>query len=319
MGDQSRWSLTMKRGSIESALRTLRRAECVRAKVACPSSYAWLVEGLWPSQRQLHIFAARKTGKSLVVLWVTRCLAVGVDPFSGEQRPPIVVTYLDHEMTEDDVLERCEAMGFRPEQLNNLRYYLLPSMPPLDTSEGGDRLMQLVDRDHSKVVVVDTLARAVRGEENSNDTSLNFFLHTGRRLKKAGVALARLDDEGHTPGHARGASSKADDADIVWRLHATDDGVAFVRNASRVSWVPERIALVKHDEPLSYSNVDDSWPAGTKAKADELDQLDAPIDVSRRQAVAILKAAEHDVGRIEVLAKAIKYRKTREITLGNHR
>src|SRR5262249_47643791 len=40
----------------------------------------WLVEGLWPAGRQLHIFAARKTGKSLVALWIAACLAIGIDP-----------------------------------------------------------------------------------------------------------------------------------------------------------------------------------------------------------------------------------------------
>src|SRR3954466_10668727 len=62
----------------------------------------WLVDELWPAMRQLHIFAARKTGKSLIALWIAANLATGRDPFTGEPREPVIVDYLDHEMTEDD-------------------------------------------------------------------------------------------------------------------------------------------------------------------------------------------------------------------------
>ena len=277
----------------------------------------WLVEDFWPTGRQLHIFAARKSKKSLVTLWVAGCLSIGIDPFSGQRREPVHVTYLDHEMTEDDVLERLEAMGFEPGDLGRLHYYLLPSMPPLDTMDGGGRLMLLVERDQSQAVIIDTLSRVVKGEENSNDTYQNFYAHTGRRLKQAGISMARLDHEGHEAGRSRGASAKAEDVDLVWGLRPTDDGVAFVRQASRISWVPERIELRQRDEPtLSFSAGLQSWPAGTKAKAAELDHIGAPLTISRRKATELLKAAQIPAGRPGVLQKAIRYRQTVGTTSG---
>ena len=85
----------------------------------------WFVDDIWPAGRQLHIFAARKTGKSLLMLWIAACLAVGRDPFNGRPIPPVIVVYLDYEMTEDDLLERLEEMGFTADDLTGrLVYYL---------------------------------------------------------------------------------------------------------------------------------------------------------------------------------------------------
>ena len=276
----------------------------------------WLVEDFWPVGRQLHIFAPRKAKKSLVTLWIAANLAKGFDPFTGRPCNPQTVVYLDHEMTEDDVLERLEAFGFLPDQLHGLSYYLLPSMPPLDTVEGGERLMQLVERDHATAVIIDTLSRVVKGDENSNDTYQAFFAHTGRRLKQAGISMARLDHEGHEAGRSRGASAKADDVDVVWRLQATDDGVALVRKASRISWVPERIDLTQREEPLSFSSGLQSWPAGTAAKAKQLDGAGVPLNATKRQAIELLKSAGVEVGREALLLKALRHRQIAAVGFG---
>ena len=98
---------------------------------------------------------------------------------------------------------------------------------------------------------------------------------------------------------------------MVWRLATTDDGVAFVRKASRVAWVPERVELKRTTDPLAYRSGLGSWPEGTKAKADELDTIGAPIDISKRRAEQMLKANSRAVGTHAVLLKAIAYRKAR--------
>lgn len=60
------------------------------------------------------------------------------------------------------------------------------------------------------MVVIDTISRAVGGEENDNDTWLNFYQYTGLRLKQAKVSVIRLDHTGKdlTEGE-RGGSAKA--------------------------------------------------------------------------------------------------------------
>lgn len=276
----------------------------------------WLVDDVWPVGRQLHVFAARKTGKSLVMLWIAANLAAGRDPFTARQREPIRVVYLDYEMTEDDLLERVEQMGFTPGDLTGLRYYLWPAIAPLDTPQGGRTLLDIVKRDVAQAVVLDTVARVVEGEENRNDTFRALYRNTGIHLKAEGVALARLDHEGHEGGRSRGASAKADDVDVVWQLRPTDGGLEFVKKAARMSWIPERVEIVRSDDPLGFRRTSGSWPAGTREKAEELDQITAPIELTKREARRLLIEAGRTPGRDLVLVKAIAYRKQTQRTGG---
>lgn len=277
------------------------------------SNTEWLVTNVWPVGRQCHLHAARKTGKSLVSLWMACQLAVGRDPFTGTAIHPIVVGYLDYEMTEDDLLERIEEMGFTPEQLDGKLYYFLhPAIPMLDTRDGGEALMATLTAYGVEALVIDTMSRVVAGEENSNDTYIKFYKNTGALLKAAGIAMFRLDHEGHETGRSRGASAKADDVDIVWQLKETDDGWLFVRKAARMSWIPEKVAIVKHTEPtLRFAATNEAWPHGTLEKARELDAADVPTDAPRRKAAEMLKAAGYVVGKTIVLNAAIRYRQNR--------
>jgi RecA-family ATPase len=271
----------------------------------------WLVPDFWPVGRQLHLHAPKKSGKSLVMFWIVANLARGRDPFTGRPTPPVTVGYCDYEMTPDDVLERAEAMGFVPDDLANLKYYLLPTLPPLDTPHGGDALIKLLHRDGVQAVVLDTLSRVVAGEENSNDTVQNFYRYTGVALKRHDIALARLDHEGHETGRSRGASTKTEDVDVVWQISPTDTGIDLVRKATRVPWIPDRINLHRTDDPLTFRRVGGSWPPGTIDKAAELDRIGVPDDASYRTARKALTDHGLKPGRNDLIRAALKFRRER--------
>ena len=114
------------------------------------------------------------------------------------------MTYVDYEMSEDDLLERLDDMGFTPDRPRAA--LLLPAADPATTRHrrGGTRAAALARTDHSVGVVIDTVGHAVEGEENAADTYHGFWQYTGRRLKRAGIGLARLDHEGHEAGRYRG-------------------------------------------------------------------------------------------------------------------
>jgi hypothetical protein len=144
-------------------------------------------------------------------------LATGSPVLYRPAGDPLTVVYLDMEMTEDDLYGRAGDMGYGPDvDLSRLHYILLPSLPPLDTPEGGAALMEYVLEVGAQVVIVDTLARSVAGPESDVDTLRAFFRHTGLPLKAAGVTWARADNMGKdaTKG-VRGTSAKNDDVDIV--------------------------------------------------------------------------------------------------------
>jgi hypothetical protein len=135
------------------------------------------------------------------------------------------------------------------------------------------------------------------------------------RLKKAGIAMARLDHEGHEGNRSRGASTKTDDVDVVWQLKKSDEGMTLVRKHARMSWIPDKIDLKMGQEPLLFARTTDGWPEGTKEKAAELDRLGLPTNISRRNAADAMTKAQLMPGNNVVLSKAIAYRKVHASSL----
>ena len=269
----------------------------------------WVYPDVLARGRGHALYAAHKLGKSLFMLYVAAQLATGPDP--------VVVTYFDYEMTEADVHDRLEDMGYGPgSDLSRLRYTLLPTMPPLDTAEGARALMRVLDDvqgqwpSHHIVTIIDTISRAVCGEENSADTFRDFYNYTGIELKRRGITWARLDHSGHEAGRQRGSSGKGDDVDLVWALTKTENGVCLRRDLSRMGWVPPTVTFAMVEDPLRYRRLTGDYPEHTGETANLLDRLGVPLDASTRTAAAALKALGEGRRRQVVIA-ALRFRKDR--------
>lgn len=272
----------------------------------------WSIPSVLPAGRQATIWAKRKTGKSLLVVDLVAAVASGRPVLGQEPAPPQSVIYLDMEMTEDDLEERViEGLEYKPEELTGLHYYLLPTLPPLDDYAGGKALMELVERHQAQLVVIDTISRAVAGEENSADTIRAFYRCTGILLKQAGVSVLRLDHGGKENDRGeRGSSAKGDDVDLSWELQARgSDEYVLKRSYSRISWVPEEIKLRRETEPLRHVMVQDGWPAGTKVCAEHLDDLELPDDVTVNAALAAMKEAELSPRTRSIVCAALRWRR----------
>jgi hypothetical protein len=271
----------------------------------------WAYPDVLARGRGHAIYAAHKTGKSLLALFMAAALATGPES--------LVVVYLDYEMSEADLRERLVDMGYgSASDLSRLRYALLPSMPPLDTAEGALVLTGLLDRvqadwpDHHLVVVIDTIGRAVSGEENSADTFRAFYQHTGMELKRRGCTWLRLDHAGKESSQGqRGSSAKGDDVDLVWKLTQTENGVQLQRELARMSWVPEQITFKINTSPLDFVRLASDWPAGTDEVAYWLDKYDVALGATCSAAMAVLR--EHDVPkRKQLVLAALRYRRERQ-------
>jgi hypothetical protein len=247
----------------------------------------WLVRDFWPARRAISVVARHKAGKSLLLFYVTACLARGLDPWTHQPREPVTVGYFDHEMTEDDVHERAIDFGLDPDGLDRFQYYLLPRIAPLDTAAGGRTVLGLVHRDGLQVVVFDTFSRVVVGEENLADTIAAYNRHTATPLKAAGIASARLDHVGHTnQDRARGTSSKGADVDVGWVLTRGDANSLTLdhHGVSRLRWVGRQLHLMLQDgPPARYVVAMTTAPDGTKACIGLLDRLGIPTDWGRNR------------------------------------
>ena len=276
----------------------------------------WLVEPVVPKGRQVALYSPPKEGKSLAALEWAAAKATGAGVLGSPAGEPVDVVYIDQEMTEDDLRERLDDLGYGPNtDLSHLHYYQLSNLPPLDTKHGGRTLVGIAQRDNACWVVVDTVASSVEGAEDSADTLRAFWSYTGLPLKQAGIALLRLDHMGKEPGRGqRGTSQKNADIDVVFRLSALDSEgfVVLKRTHTRISWVPPEVKMRRETDPyLRHVLAPTEWPAGTAEVAALLNELKVPLDAGRATAGAALKEAGKG-RRNAVISAALKYRRGRD-------
>jgi RecA-family ATPase len=271
-----------------------------------------IIEGLVFPGRWTAEVAPAKLGKSTLQLHIAHCLARGIDPFHGTPRPPIDVLYLDGEMGEGDILERLAALELAPADLPHLHY--TDMFPKGDTVQGGAAIVSTAINLCIKVVILDGLNAFITGAEKDDTPWRNLFEQTIAPLKRAGVAIVSSDNTGKDLTlSARGSSAKLDKADAIVMLKRTDDGVNLTTTHQRTSGYLRTLDLavvgLDGDEPISFRQIQGSWPAGTHDIVALLDSLAVPLDEGRQKVRSTLAAAGHKV-RNDVLSAAIRYRKT---------
>lgn len=271
----------------------------------------WLAEPLLPVGAQVAIWARAKVGKSLLLLDVSYCLACGLPVLGGSPNDAVDVIYIDLENPARDVRDRVFDLGYgATSDLSRLHYFHIPALPPLDTDLGGAVLAAQVERFGAALVVVDTTASSVGGGENDADTYRAFYRHTGRRLRAAGVTLARLDHGGkdRTKGQ-RGSSAKDDDVDLVFEMTDAGEHLVLRRTRSRFPWVPPEVRFTRREEPvLRHVVVDTATPAGTLEVVKLLDTLGLPVQTSVRVAMTALRDSGNGRRR-DLVAAALKHRR----------
>lgn len=272
----------------------------------------WLCEPVLARGRAHAMFAPGGTGKSLFSLWLAAAIATGRQGLLGWPVTRRKVLYLDYEMTEDDLRERLEEMGYdETSDLSDLHYMLLPGIASADTPEGGKTIATIAAMCGAELVIIDTFSRAVQGDENDADTVRAFYRWTGIHLKAAGLAFCRIDHAGKDVDKGqRGSSAKNDDVDVVWRMKKAG-GASFDLHATkrRMGWIPEDVALMQYDEPhLHYKVADDVPPMGTERVIRTLETLGVSPLASGREAATVMRQAG-ETARNELIRAAQKVRK----------
>lgn len=262
----------------------------------------WIIEPILPARRLIALYSLPKMGKSLLLLELCCAIATGRDVLGVSIDRPRRVLYVDFENDpKGDVRERLKAMGYGPDDLENLYYLSFPTLASLDSERGGAELMAAVAEYQCEVVVVDTVSRAVAGEENENDTWLAFYRHTGLLMKQQGIALIRLDHAGKDESKGqRGGSAKSGDVDAVWRLSkVTDDTFRLDCEAARMMIHEKTLVLHRKRDPLRHQ-VDAAGKSATfgikvAAYIATLDAVGVPDDASQAESTKALRAAGQKV------------------------
>jgi plasmid stabilization system protein ParE len=258
----------------------------------------WIVEPIIAAGRGTSFYAPPKLGKSLLMLELAASVAAGREVF-GQPSSRRHVLYVDFENTlHGDIIPRLQDMQFTPDDVTgHLHYLSLPSLETLDTLEGGLRLLRNAQHYDADVVIIDTVSRAVAGEENSNDTWLAFYRHTGLPLKQNGIGYVRIDHTGKDESRgARGGSAKNGDVDLVWQLTKGPSADTFLLrcDAKRMPISDDEITVTRQTSPLRHVAAFDNvaaWLGRIGAIVDKLDALGVPPNAGWRPCGQALRDA----------------------------
>jgi hypothetical protein len=230
----------------------------------------WLIEPLIAKRRLIALYSAPKVGKSLLMLELAVAMACGKAVLGSPAAEPQTVLYVDFENDpRGDVRERLRDMDVQPESLERLMYLSFPTIAKFDTERGGNELLAVAQAYGATVIVIDTVSRAVQGDENENDTWLSFYRNTGMKLKQAEIACVRLDHSGKDEMKGqRGGSAKSGDVDAVWRLSRVNDVTfSLVCEASRMQLIESELTFTRHSNPLRHRIHGDA--VGARLEADK--------------------------------------------------
>ncbi len=276
----------------------------------------WIHEPLLAARRLVSLYSAPKVGKSLLMLELAVGISRGEAVLGYTPTRRWRVLYVDFENDpRGDVRSRLQAMGYGPDDLDHVDYLSFPTMAGLDSERGGCELLEAVMAYASEVVVIDTVSRAVDGEENSNDTWLGLYRHTGLKLKQAGVAAIRLDHSGKDESKGtRGGSAKSGDVDAIWKLtRVTEERFRLECTESRMQIDTKSLQLTRRRLPRLHHSVDVlSGVSDREAKVLHLLDLANANGLAadaNREAIRELAKIRGIGVRNDVLAEVVKRRK----------
>lgn len=235
-----------------------------------PAEPEWICEPLIERGSLVALAAEAKAGKSLLTLEIAAGLAAG-RPVLGNPERTLNTLYVDLENTHANIRQRLDNLGYGPHDLTSLTYYSFPSLPALNSPEGGKHLLALALHAKADLVVIDTLSRVIDGDENDSAPYHELYRHALLHLKGRGIAVLRIDHLGKDASKGmRGSSAKTGDVDAVWLLTASNDTVDLHRTHTRSPHGVDHVAMRRQDDPLCHVVLEDGGDLEAFRRASEV-------------------------------------------------
>ncbi len=269
---------------------------------------------LVPVGSDVAFYAKSGVGKSLLLLEGAAAVATGGE-FLGQSVTRRTVIYIDHEMNKKMAMKRLRSMGYESgSDLSDFHYFCLGDFSSLDTAEGGRALTKLVETHKANVVIIDTLGKAVAGDDDDAKTLNKMHQFTARPLKRRGVTFVRVDHAGKDASKGqRGSSAKQDNVDLVYRLTSGGKDRINVKREKNRDHLDgdDLITLVRSGDPLRHklTSADSQEESEIDDLVDLLDDLGLAPKAGSPLAREVLKKNGHRVSS-QLLAKVIKRRKS---------
>lgn len=279
---------------------------------SAPDDIEWITYPVMERGRLYTMYSPAKAGKSLLTLDMCAALATGRPCLGNPPMPAIDVVYVDLENNLVDLVERLTDMGYGWQDLDRLHYHSFPSLPALDSRQGGAHMTALATYHQARLVVIDTVSRVIQGKESDSDTFHALYRYCMAPLKSMGITVLRLDHSGKDAERGmRGSSAKTTDVDVAWQLDRVGDSrMRLNRKESRSDSAPESVLIEQMRDPLRHVILPSGTPDGKVSEViGVLEKLDIPSDWGRDRVRAALTGTGYKYGNA-LLSAAIRSRRT---------
>lgn len=222
----------------------------------------WLVRGWLPLNSLGIIYSEAGVGKSFYSLSLALELARGGAWCGTQLTKPLEVLYVAGER-ETDLRDRAEAWTLHYEQKLPKSFALFPAMPQLGKETQIEALCQVIRARGSRVVIIDTYARATLGIDENASSEAGQIAESLDRVREAtqgGLVLVvhhTTKNGASGMNSIRGSSALAGAADITIQLDAKDSGIEVKVTKSNAGAIPE--ALFYKLEPVALPAGSDGW------------------------------------------------------------
>ncbi|MDO3334054.1 AAA family ATPase [Mycobacteroides abscessus] len=183
----------------------------------------WLYPKLLLPAQYHNITAPSATGKSGLGLDLSVQMVLGITQLGMEEHDTLQtgtrVLYIDRENPLETIERRFQLMPYegRDDVWKRLFYRRNPTLPMLDTPEGGEALLHMALQCRVHVVVIDTKSKFVEGPSEKDYTEHRFYNYTVNPLKDAGIAVVVIDHTNLTDlSRPSGSGAKTDNVDALW-------------------------------------------------------------------------------------------------------
>jgi hypothetical protein len=215
-------------------------AGTLRDMLARPQPPQARVDGLIPWEASTLIPAQRKTGKTTLLLNLSRSLLTGEAFLGTFEVQPVdgLVALLNYEVSGDTIARWADEAG-----LDHDRFFLVNlrgRRNPLADHEDRDRLAQLLRQRGTESLLVDPFGRAYTGQNQNDPGEVGSFLIALDRFARGEVGARDLiltTHAGWNQERTRGSSALEDWADSIITMTRDDsedgDGERYLRAIGR--------------------------------------------------------------------------------------
>jgi hypothetical protein len=178
-----------------------------------PPACEKLMGDWWEMADYGFIYAARGTGKSFFALALCHALTTGQEIAGWKIEKPVKVMYVDGEMSQQDLQNRCRGLALGNENFRSINHDAFfrenGSVFCLSEEKDQNALLQHCYNQGVKVLVLDNLSSLFRGVEENSADDWEKILGWLLKCRRYGISVVLFHHSGKN-GDQRGTSRRED-------------------------------------------------------------------------------------------------------------